>query len=124
MQPARRRSNPKLMLHEDDADEDVEDVDVEDEADADADIDDDDEPVAELDDELDIDAIAAAPKLGGRQRKSSPGAALLSCWIWALYCMCSGNMAPLCKDDDEDEDKEDESKYASCKSQLAGVFVD
>jgi hypothetical protein len=85
------------MLHEDDADEDVEDVGVEDEVDADEDIDDTDEPIAELDDELDIDAIAAAPKFGGRSRKSSPGAAVLSCCIWALYCMCSGSMAPFAR---------------------------
>jgi hypothetical protein len=81
MQPARRRSDPKLMLHEDDADEDVEDIDVEDEVDADADVDDDDEPIAELADELDIDAIAAASKMGEKQRKSSPGAAILSSQI-------------------------------------------
>ena len=96
------------MLHEDDADEDVKDAGVEDEVDADVDIDDTDEPIAELDDELDIDAIAAAPKFEGRSPKASPGAAVLSCCIWALYCMCSGSMAPLL-DDDEDEDEEDDS---------------
>ena len=56
MQPARRRSNPKLMLDEDEADESIDEADPEDDVDPDADV----EPTAELDDDLDLDSIIEA----------------------------------------------------------------
>ena len=61
MQPARRRSNPKLMLDEDEADDSIDEADPEDDVDPDADVD--VEPTAELDDDLDLDSIinAAVP---------------------------------------------------------------
>ena len=64
VQPARRRSNPKRMLQEDDADEDIDVADIDDEVDDDVDV----EPAAELDDDVDLDSIIAG---AGRQSKTA-----------------------------------------------------
>lgn len=71
MQPARRRSNPKLMLHEDDADEAEEAADDAEDPDLD-----DAEPAAELEDDLDLDSI-----ISGADRASTTGQGQFLCTI-------------------------------------------
>ena len=99
MQPARRRSNPKLMLDEEEADESIDEADPEDDVDPDADVD--VEPTAELDDDLDLDSIinAAVPPT------SRSPAGIVACMFWtgshvqaaACVVLASAAVTALCK---------------------------